>query len=1181
MLNLTIRYLCLLLLVVTTPVFAEPISLSGDVESGSEDNRLSIRIKNKTSTPVEGVSLTVGEKPAFIQDVVITPSTIPTIAPRSSETFDVSFKVDPELKEDQNTTVTFKVSAVKGKLETNTATLNLDVKAQDSPDTNICWGLAEGGHLVLTDPPTATCEFYGDCEAAAAYAKQKNYFLESFGRCEVADEPSEYKLDLVEIRGPDPSKFKDATSKFSPNRAGASLSYGNDNGQGRLSYRLNDYPKSIILGKPFAFSGDLRIQDRYQAGKCQRAGLFPGASKQHKFKISGTIELAKNYSTLARVGEKKRKFVKCSKKQSTGADLGYRHGNILMDQESSFSVKCQPKKITKKTGDFINVQYLCKTKSFTGKNLDEFPLTEIYLGGYLNKSASKSNSTHVFKLYARPGFVGKDKIFIGWPSEGREVELVYTLAGMEPPLETVPYEHPFEVEGEEGVDTTGDSSVLTETDPEDYTETSSGSGQGEDLDGHPDGQESDNSQDIAQQAVREKERRRPHIEHWLRNAQPVENAQPGYHLTFDKWGRVQGKTVNGTITLNNNPAGAGTDSAEYAWTHEREKDSLNLCTLGEYVQRQLAGRETASCQKKIPPPSVDFNSVPNLVGTPANQAKTQLAELGIPIHWKPGSIPSNASQTGKVEKQNPPPGTNLKKVTRVELWVYRKAANTATVPNVVGMYFKKAAEKLKRLGLVPSMGKTFSSRSRESAGKVISQDTQSGKSVAKGATVVLNINRGGIYKVIMPDIVGLKYEEAASKLKAVGLKPLKILGSHAPRQGMVNTVAKKGLPKANQRIALGTSISLTVYNSVGNKVKPPRKIVKRDPASAFGGNQPPDSPDTPNHDWAGMWLVRGKYDMELHVSGNKVTGKYGTKMENTIEGTISGNILAGWWIEGKQRGRFENKISDDGNSWKGVWNTKDKPGGWNGGWSAKRNGKKKPPATFGKREPAPAFGGGPSTSQSNTGNRHVPDRLSCEASVAGLKTSNKKRVASIQHGEVKVRKNGIADHSCWYKTSSGEEVLVKPSFFVNRPATRLAGKKGRNLAAYCDQPAYSDVYGVGANGKAMNITIGKYSANKLTRSQLQHLVRFHTNQMARYAISCSGNTRPNSSSRSGNSGITTNRSRQKMQGGGGSNCRWDGGHDMLGIPGVEVRVYCKCNGKIVNDSRCTGAKPKGNHYYGK
>lgn len=57
---------------------------------------------------------------------------------------------------------------------------------------------------------------------------------------------------------------------------------------------------------------------------------------------------------------------------------------------------------------------------------------------------------------------------------------------------------------------------------------------------------------------------------------------------------------------------------------------------------------------------------------------------------------------------------------------------------------------------------------------------------------------------------------------------------------------------------------------------------------------------------------------------------------------------------------------------------------------------------------------------------------------------------------------------------------------------------------------------------------------------------------------------------SNNSGITVNKSRQQMQQGYGSNagCIWDGGHDMLGIPGVEVPVVCRCNGEIVSDSRC-------------
>jgi hypothetical protein len=133
----------------------------------------------------------------------------------------------------------------------------------------------------------------------------------------------------------------------------------------------------------------------------------------------------------------------------------------------------------------------------------------------------------------------------------------------------------------------------------------------------------------------------------------------------------------------------------------------------------------------------------------------------------------------------------------------------------------------------------------------------------------------------------------------------------------------------------------------------------------------------------------------------------------------------------------------------------------------------------------------------------TPDRMNCEAGVAGLRTSNKKRVGSLQHGEVGIRKERIADYVCWYVTSKGDEVLVKPSFFVRKPDTRESGGKGRNLIAFCDRPAYNDIYGVGSNGKAMKITIGKYSANKITRAQLQQLVSFHTRQMMPLAIPCS------------------------------------------------------------------------------
>jgi hypothetical protein len=65
-------------------------------------------------------------------------------------------------------------------------------------------------------------------------------------------------------------------------------------------------------------------------------------------------------------------------------------------------------------------------------------------------------------------------------------------------------------------------------------------------------------------------------------------------------------------------------------------------------------------------------------------------------------------------------------------------------------------------------------------------------------------------------------------------------------------------------------------------------------------------------------------NMVLTVSGNKVTGTY-DKQEGRIDGTVTDNKLTGTWTRAPTRappddaGDFVFTLSDDGNSFKGLW----------------------------------------------------------------------------------------------------------------------------------------------------------------------------------------------------------------------------------------------------------------------
>jgi len=82
--------------------------------------------------------------------------------------------------------------------------------------------------------------------------------------------------------------------------------------------------------------------------------------------------------------------------------------------------------------------------------------------------------------------------------------------------------------------------------------------------------------------------------------------------------------------------------------------------------------------------------------------------------------------------------------------------------------------------------------------------------------------------------------------------------------------------------------------------------------------------------FAGEWET-GYGTVVLLVSGSQVTGSY-TRPPGRIEGTLSGNVLEGRWIQADRWGRMRLQLAADGRSFNGTWTESSGRGGgvWNG-----------------------------------------------------------------------------------------------------------------------------------------------------------------------------------------------------------------------------------------------------------
>jgi hypothetical protein len=166
--------------------------------------------------------------------------------------------------------------------------------------------------------------------------------------------------------------------------------------------------------------------------------------------------------------------------------------------------------------------------------------------------------------------------------------------------------------------------------------------------------------------------------------------------------------------------------------------------------------------------------VPNVVGKQLSVATRLLEERHLRV--SSSEVTNSDVPAGQVISQSPEAGESVKEQRMVHL-VVSKGAGDITIPNLQGMSFDQAREKLKALGL--SIGKiSYTSDTSKDDGVVISQGLQAGGKASKGATVDITINQTKSTTVEIPNVVGMTIKEAKEALGNLGLSISKISGSN-------------------------------------------------------------------------------------------------------------------------------------------------------------------------------------------------------------------------------------------------------------------------------------------------------------------------------------------------------------------------------------------------------------------
>jgi beta-lactam-binding protein with PASTA domain len=216
---------------------------------------------------------------------------------------------------------------------------------------------------------------------------------------------------------------------------------------------------------------------------------------------------------------------------------------------------------------------------------------------------------------------------------------------------------------------------------------------------------------------------------------------------------------------------------------------------------RLSGDRHPPCP--LPP---DRATMLNLLDRPESVAVAILGRLGLEL----GSRLTQRApdRAGLVVSQTPPAGTPITNHTKVTLVIgTAEEGDTVAVPDVVGLSRDEAQTKLSEAGL--AMGQV-SEEPGAPTGTVLKQDPAPGIRVRPGTSVALVVAVAPQEDLVdVPDLTGLRLEEADKILREIGLERSKVSLRDDARAGVIVDHD----PAAGSPVARGARVDLVVGRS--------------------------------------------------------------------------------------------------------------------------------------------------------------------------------------------------------------------------------------------------------------------------------------------------------------------------------------------------------------------------------
>ncbi|MGN6781562.1 MAG: Stk1 family PASTA domain-containing Ser/Thr kinase [Marmoricola sp.] len=245
------------------------------------------------------------------------------------------------------------------------------------------------------------------------------------------------------------------------------------------------------------------------------------------------------------------------------------------------------------------------------------------------------------------------------------------------------------------------------------------------------------------------------------------------------------------------PAAAGPLTTEQPVVEEEKRSWGPIVLLGLLLLALIAAAVVLG--PKLVKQAAPQVTVPSLSSMTRAQAQRELRSADLQL-GRVGRTASADVPKGQVVSQDPKAGDQVDPKSAVDI-VLSSGKPDVTIPDVVGDDKDAAASQLHDLGLSPVLKEISSDQQK---GNVVKVSPDVGQQVAAGSKVRLYYSSGPQQ---VPDVVGMKQDEAVSKLKAAGFS-VDVFPDNSTTKPK-GTVTHQS-PPAGQPLDKGSTVTLLV-----------------------------------------------------------------------------------------------------------------------------------------------------------------------------------------------------------------------------------------------------------------------------------------------------------------------------------------------------------------------------------